>query len=164
MSITKSVCHARRSTIHTEFKLLEIVCTSKFNGATSFIQRSVNGYLSAIEILKPVNLKKAIRTLEFTNGVVTTVPDPEIMDAIAMVSKNGFGCQMLEIDFVLVIDFLLIVPKDMWLKIQFFLDFKIRIVLANQFPDFGFNFFFLLFGITLVPSFHCSSLQGTWFK
>jgi threonine synthase len=48
---------------------------------------------SAIEILKPVNLKKALRTLEFTNGVVTTVPDSDIMDAMAMVSKNGFGCE-----------------------------------------------------------------------
>jgi threonine synthase len=48
---------------------------------------------SAIEILKPVNLKKAIRTLEFTDGVVTTVPDTAIMDAMAMVSKNGFGCE-----------------------------------------------------------------------
>jgi len=48
---------------------------------------------SAIEILKPVNLKKAIRTLEFTNGVVTTVSDEAIMDAMAMVSKNGFGCE-----------------------------------------------------------------------
>jgi len=48
---------------------------------------------SAIEILKPVNLKKAIRTLEFTDGVVTTVSDEAIMDAMAMVSKNGFGCE-----------------------------------------------------------------------
>jgi threonine synthase len=48
---------------------------------------------SAIEILKPVNLKKALRTLEFTNGVVTKVPDADIMDAMAMVSKNGFGCE-----------------------------------------------------------------------
>jgi threonine synthase len=48
---------------------------------------------SAIEILKPVNLKKAIRTLEFTDGVVTTVSDELIMDAMAMVSKNGFGCE-----------------------------------------------------------------------
>jgi threonine synthase len=48
---------------------------------------------SAIEILKPVNLKKAIRTLEFTEGVVTTVSDELIMDAMAMVSKNGFGCE-----------------------------------------------------------------------
>jgi threonine synthase len=48
---------------------------------------------SAIEILKPVNLKKAIRTLEFTDGVVTTVSDEAIMDAMAVVSKNGFGCE-----------------------------------------------------------------------
>ena len=48
---------------------------------------------SAIEILKPVNLKKALRTLEFTDGVVTTVPDKDILDAMAMVSKNGFGCE-----------------------------------------------------------------------
>jgi len=48
---------------------------------------------SAIEILKPVNLKKALRTLEFTDGVVTKVPDTNILDAMAMVSKNGFGCE-----------------------------------------------------------------------
>ena len=48
---------------------------------------------SAIEILKPVNLKKAIRTLEFTDGVVTKVPDTDILDAMAVVSKNGFGCE-----------------------------------------------------------------------
>ena len=48
---------------------------------------------SAIEILKPVNLKKALRTLEFTNGVVTSVSDESIMDAMAIVSKNGFGCE-----------------------------------------------------------------------
>ena len=48
---------------------------------------------SAIEILKPVNLKKSLRTLEFTDGVVTKVPDTDILDAMAMVSKNGFGCE-----------------------------------------------------------------------
>ncbi|MBN1785337.1 MAG: threonine synthase [Candidatus Bathyarchaeota archaeon] len=48
---------------------------------------------SAIEILKPVNLKKAVRTLEFTDGVVAKVSDELIMDAMAMVSKNGFGCE-----------------------------------------------------------------------
>ena len=48
---------------------------------------------SAIEILKPVNLKKALRTLEFTDGVVTQVSDEAILDAMAMVSKNGFGCE-----------------------------------------------------------------------
>ena len=48
---------------------------------------------SAIEILKPVNLKKALRTLEFTAGVVTRVPDKDILDSMAMVSRNGFGCE-----------------------------------------------------------------------
>jgi len=48
---------------------------------------------SAIEILKPVNLKKSLRTLEFTDGVVTKVSDEAILDAMAMVNKNGFGCE-----------------------------------------------------------------------
>ncbi|MBT8172108.1 threonine synthase [Candidatus Bathyarchaeota archaeon] len=48
---------------------------------------------SAIEILKPVNLKKALRTLEFTKGIVTSVADDAIMNAMAIVSKNGFGCE-----------------------------------------------------------------------
>ena len=48
---------------------------------------------SAIEILKPVNLKKALRTLDFTDGVVAKVSDQEIMDAMAIVGKNGFGCE-----------------------------------------------------------------------
>lgn len=48
---------------------------------------------SAIEILKPANLKKALRTLEFCNGVVTQVSDKETLDAQAIVSKNGFGCE-----------------------------------------------------------------------
>jgi threonine synthase len=48
---------------------------------------------SAIEILKPVSLKKALRTLEFSDGVVTRVSDEDILDSMAMVSKNGFGCE-----------------------------------------------------------------------
>jgi threonine synthase len=48
---------------------------------------------TAIEILKPVSLKKALRTLEYTNGVVTKVPDNEMLDAMAIVSRNGFGCE-----------------------------------------------------------------------
>lgn len=48
---------------------------------------------TAIEILKPANLKKTLRSLEFCNGVVTQVSDGEIFDAQAVVSKNGFGCE-----------------------------------------------------------------------
>ncbi len=48
---------------------------------------------SAIEILKPVNLKKALRTLGYTKGIVEQVSDAEILDAMAVVSRNGFGCE-----------------------------------------------------------------------
>jgi threonine synthase len=48
---------------------------------------------SAIEINRPVNLKKCLRALEFCNGVVTTVTDQEIMDAKARVGAGGLGCE-----------------------------------------------------------------------
>jgi len=49
---------------------------------------------SAIEINHPVNLKKALRTLEFTNGLVRKVTDEEILDAKAIIGLNGlFGCE-----------------------------------------------------------------------
>ena len=49
---------------------------------------------SAIEILKPVNLKKALRTLEFTHGIVAQVSDKQMLDARAIVGRNGFGCEL----------------------------------------------------------------------
>jgi threonine synthase len=49
---------------------------------------------SAIEILKPVNLKKALRTMEYTDGVVVQVSDEEMLDARAIVGRNGFGCEL----------------------------------------------------------------------
>jgi threonine synthase len=48
---------------------------------------------SAIEINRPVNLKKCLRALEFCDGVVTTVSDQEIMDAKARVGAGGLGCE-----------------------------------------------------------------------
>jgi threonine synthase len=48
---------------------------------------------SAIEINRPVNLKKCLRTLEFTGGVVSMVSDQEIMDAKARVGAGGLGCE-----------------------------------------------------------------------
>ncbi len=41
----------------------------------------------------------------------------------------------------------------MWLKTKFFLDFKIGIVSANQFPDFFLHVPFFLFGIAFIPAF-----------
>ncbi|HEY2252677.1 MAG TPA: threonine synthase, partial [Planctomycetaceae bacterium] len=48
---------------------------------------------SAIEINRPVNLKKALRSLDVTNGIVRRVSDQEILDAKAQVGAGGFGCE-----------------------------------------------------------------------
>ncbi|MCX7805886.1 MAG: threonine synthase, partial [Planctomycetota bacterium] len=48
---------------------------------------------SAIEINRPVNLKKALRALEIMNGVVLSVSDQEILDAKAAVGRSGIGCE-----------------------------------------------------------------------
>ena len=48
---------------------------------------------SAIEINRPVNLKKCLRALEVTDGVVREVSDADILDAKARVGANGLGCE-----------------------------------------------------------------------
>jgi threonine synthase len=48
---------------------------------------------SAIEINRPVNLKKCLRALDAMNGVVRQVSDQEILDAKARVGAGGFGCE-----------------------------------------------------------------------
>ncbi len=48
---------------------------------------------SAIEINRPVNLKKCLRALEACDGVVREVSDDEILDAKAQVGAGGFGCE-----------------------------------------------------------------------
>ncbi|QDV66806.1 Threonine synthase [Rosistilla carotiformis] len=48
---------------------------------------------SAIEINRPVNLKKCLRALEACDGVVRQVSDQEILDAKAKVGAGGIGCE-----------------------------------------------------------------------
>jgi threonine synthase len=48
---------------------------------------------SAIEINRPVNLKKCLRAIDFCQGVVREVSDQEIMDAKAKVGSGGLGCE-----------------------------------------------------------------------
>jgi len=48
---------------------------------------------SAIEINRPVNLKKCLRALEVCQGVVRRVSDQEILDAKAQVGAGGIGCE-----------------------------------------------------------------------
>ncbi|HEV57882.1 MAG TPA: threonine synthase [Phycisphaerales bacterium] len=48
---------------------------------------------SAIEISRPVNLKKCLRALDICNGVVLAVRDEEILDAKAQIGATGLGCE-----------------------------------------------------------------------
>ena len=49
---------------------------------------------TAIQIGRPANILKALRALDFTNGVVTSVSDNEMLDGMAVVGLNGFDCEM----------------------------------------------------------------------
>ncbi len=49
---------------------------------------------TAIQIGRPANILKGLRALEFTDGVVTTVTDAEMLDGMSVVGLNGFDCEM----------------------------------------------------------------------
>lgn len=49
---------------------------------------------TAIQIGKPANIIKALRTIEFTNGIVEQVLDKDMMDGMSVVGLNGFDCEM----------------------------------------------------------------------
>lgn len=49
---------------------------------------------TAIQIGRPANILKGLRALEFTDGVVTTVSDAEMLDGMSVVGLNGFDCEM----------------------------------------------------------------------
>jgi len=55
--------------------------------------RRASTIASAIEINRPVNLEKCIRSLEWCNGVVREVTDQQILDAKAQVGAGGLGCE-----------------------------------------------------------------------
>lgn len=48
---------------------------------------------TAIKIGNPVNYPKAVRTIQWTEGVVEQVSDQEIMDAKALIDAQGIGCE-----------------------------------------------------------------------
>lgn len=52
-----------------------------------------NTIATAIKIGNPVNYPKAVRTLRLTDGLVATVTDQEIMDAKALIDRQGIGCE-----------------------------------------------------------------------
>jgi threonine synthase len=49
---------------------------------------------TAIQIGKPANIAKALRAIEFTDGVVVQVNDKEMSHGMAVVGLNGFDCEM----------------------------------------------------------------------
>lgn len=55
--------------------------------------RRAHTLASAIEINRPVNLKKCLRALDACDGVVREVSDAQILDAKAQVGLGGFGCE-----------------------------------------------------------------------
>ena len=56
-------------------------------------QNKASTIASAIEIGRPVNLTKALRTLEVMDGVVRHVSDETILEFKALIGKCGFGCE-----------------------------------------------------------------------
>ncbi|QEL13287.1 threonine synthase [Limnoglobus roseus] len=55
--------------------------------------RRADTLASAIEINRPVNLPKALRSMERCGGYVREVTDQEILDAKAKIGAGGFGCE-----------------------------------------------------------------------
>ena len=55
--------------------------------------RKASTIASAIEINRPVNLRKCLRALDEMNGVVRQVSDQEMLDAKAKIAAGGFGCE-----------------------------------------------------------------------
>jgi threonine synthase len=55
--------------------------------------RRAHTLASAIEINRPVNLKKCLRALDVMDGIVREVSDEEILDGKAAVGAGGFGCE-----------------------------------------------------------------------
>ncbi|MGE5194256.1 MAG: threonine synthase [Deltaproteobacteria bacterium] len=64
-----------------------------FYAAMARDSRRASTLATAIEINRPVNLKKALRALDVADGLVRQVSDQEILDAKAQVGAGGFGCE-----------------------------------------------------------------------
>ncbi|HEY1189282.1 MAG TPA: threonine synthase [Gemmata sp.] len=64
-----------------------------YYGSLDATGRKADTLASAIEINRPVNLPKALRALDWCNGVVREVSDTEILDAKARVGAGGLGCE-----------------------------------------------------------------------
>jgi len=66
---------------------------ARFYAELDAAQRKASTLASAIEINRPVNLRKCLRALDVCSGVVREVTDQEILDAKAQVGAGGIGCE-----------------------------------------------------------------------
>lgn len=62
-------------------------------GFSTFEAMHADTIATAIKIGNPVNYKKAVRALGWTDGVVEQVSDQQIMDAKALIDRQGIGCE-----------------------------------------------------------------------
>jgi threonine synthase len=90
-----------------EAKLIDRVpriVTVQAAGASPFAQYFARGYrdwqpveaetvATAIKIGNPASTPRAERTIKFTNGIVLSVSDDEILDAKAEIDRIGIGCE-----------------------------------------------------------------------
>ena len=63
------------------------------NNLEGFVPVTAHTIASAIKIGNPVNYPKAVRSLQWTEGVVEQVTDQEIMDSKALIDAQGIGCE-----------------------------------------------------------------------
>ncbi len=66
---------------------------SYLDGFSEQVKMKPETIATAIRIGNPVSYPRAVRTLQWTNGLVEEVSDQEIMDAKAIVDNVGIGCE-----------------------------------------------------------------------
>jgi threonine synthase len=67
--------------------------TNHYYSELDQLGRKASTIASAIEINRPVNLRKCLRALDHMQGVVRQVSDQEMLDAKAKIAAGGFGCE-----------------------------------------------------------------------
>ena len=72
---------------------VDMAIYERFEREMSDTGRKARTVASAIEIARPVNLTKALRSLEAMDGVVCEVTDEEILDEKARIGRCGLGCE-----------------------------------------------------------------------
>jgi threonine synthase len=72
---------------------MDDACVAEYYRRMSEKNRVAKTVATAIEIGRPVNLAKALRSLDAMNGEVRQVEDDAILDGKALVGRYGFGCE-----------------------------------------------------------------------